>query len=107
MVFSNQSIVFFYYFVLASYQVWALQQKIAAIPRIILNHQIVAEEMAKTKTTPRGHRVKPVTAAVKWPDKMKKFLTDVDAALSTFDDQVFSMDNDEGETAYKTFSKAY
>ena len=63
--------------------------------------------MTKTKTTPQDHGVKPVTAAAKRPDKTKKFLTDVDAALSTFDDQVSSMDNDDWETAYKTFSKAY
>ena len=63
--------------------------------------------MAKTKTTPQDRGAKPVTAAAKWPDKTKKFLTDVDAALSTFDDQVSSMDNDNWETAYKTFSKAY
>ena len=63
--------------------------------------------MAKTKTTPRDRGAKPVMAAAKWPDKTKKFLTDVDAALSTFDDQVSSMDNDNRETAYKTFSKAY
>ena len=67
----------------------------------------MAEEMAKTKTTPQDHGVKPVTAAAKWPNKMKKFLTDVDAALSTFDDQISSMDNDDWETAYKTFLKAY
>ena len=48
-----------------------------------------------------------MTAAAKRPDKMKKFLTDVDAALSTFDDQVSAMDNDDRETAYKTFSKSY
>ena len=63
--------------------------------------------MAKTKTTPCDCGTKPVTAAAKWPDKMKKFLTDVDAAMTVFDDQVSSMDNDVRETAYKTFSKAY
>ena len=63
--------------------------------------------MAKTKTTPRDCVPKSVMAAAKQPDKTKKFLTDVDAALSNFDDQVSSMDNDDRETAYKTFSKAY
>ena len=107
-VFSNQSSVFFYYFVVDRYQVQMdSSTKIAAIPRIILDHQIMAEEMAKTKTTPRDRGAKPVMAATKWPDKTKKFLIDVDAALSTFDDQVSSMDNDDRETAYKTFSKAY
>ena len=62
--------------------------------------------MAKTKTTPRDRVLKSVTAAAKWPDKTKKFLANIDAALSTFDDQVSSIDNHR-ETAYKTFSKAY
>ena len=49
---------------------------------------------------------KSVTAATKWPDKTKKFLASIDAALNTFDDQVSSIDN-RRETAYKTFLKAY
>ena len=62
--------------------------------------------MAKMKTTPRDHVPKSVTAAAKWPDKTKKFLASIDAALNTFHDQVSSIDN-RSETAYKTFSKAY
>ena len=83
---------------------WTLQQ--TAIPRIVLDCQIVVEEMAKTKTTPRDCMPKSVTAAAKWPNKTKKFLANIDAALSTFDDQVSSIDNHR-ETAYKTFLKAY
>ena len=62
--------------------------------------------MVKTKTTPQDHVPKSVMAATKWPDKTKKFLDSIDAALNTFDDQVSSIDN-RHETAYKTFSKAY
>ena len=58
------------------------------------------------KTTPRDHVPKSVTAAAKRPNKTKEFLANIDAALSTFDDQVSSIDNDR-ETAYKTFLKAY
>ena len=47
-----------------------------------------------------------VTLATKWPDKTKKFLASIDAALNIFNDQVSSIDNHR-ETAYKTFSTAY
>ena len=62
--------------------------------------------MAKMKTTPRARMPTSVTAATKWPDKTKKFLASIDAALNIFNDQVSSIDNHR-ETAYKTFSKAY
>ena len=62
--------------------------------------------MAKTKTTPRDHVPKSVTAAAKWPDKTKKFLASIDTTLNIFDDQVSSIDNHR-ETTYKTFLKAY
>ena len=58
------------------------------------------------KTTPRACMPMSVTAAAKWPNKTKKFLANIDAALNIFDDQVSSIDNHH-ETAYKTFSKAY
>ena len=48
----------------------------------------------------------PVTTAAKWPNKTKKFLASIDAALNIFDDQVSSID-DCHATAYKTFTKAY
>ena len=63
--------------------------------------------IAKTKTTPQAAGTKPVTVAAKRSDKTKKFLTDVDTAITTFDDQISSMDSAVQETAYKTFSKAY
>ena len=62
--------------------------------------------MAKMKTTPRARILMSVTTAAKRPDKTKKFLASIDAALNIFDDQVSSIDNHR-ETAYKTFSKAY
>ena len=62
--------------------------------------------MVKMKTTPQAHMPTSVTAATKWPDKTKKFLASIDAALNIFDDQVSSIDNHR-ETAYKTFSRAY
>ena len=62
--------------------------------------------MAKTKTTPQARIPMSVTTATKWPNKTKKFLASIDAALNIFDDQVSSIDN-HSETAYKTFSKAY
>ena len=62
--------------------------------------------MAKTKTMPQACMLMSVMAATKWPDKTKKFLASIDAALNIFDDQVSSIDNHH-ETAYKTFSKAY
>ena len=62
--------------------------------------------MAKTKTTPWAHIPMSVTMAAKWPDKTKKFLASIDAALNIFNDQVSSIDNHR-KTAYKTFSKAY
>ena len=63
--------------------------------------------MEKTKTTPRGSSVQPMTAAAKQPDKMQKFLTDIDMALSNFDDQISTMDNNIQEAAYANFSTAY
>ena len=62
--------------------------------------------MAKTKTTPQARTPTPVTTAAKWPDKTKKFLASIDAALNIFDDQVSSID-DCRATVYKTFTKAY
>ena len=63
--------------------------------------------MAKTKTTPRGAGMKPVTTAAKWPDKTEKFLDDIDGALSNFDDEISSVDSKTREAAYETFVKTY
>ena len=58
--------------------------------------------MAKTKTTPRAGTPTPVTMAAKRPDKMKKFVANIGAALNIFDDQISSL-HDCHATAYKTF----
>ena len=63
--------------------------------------------MAKTKTTPRAAAEKPVTVATKRPEKTKQFLTDVKTAITTFDDQISSLDRDVRGTAYNIFSMAY
>ena len=62
--------------------------------------------MAKTKTTPRAPVPTQVTTAAKWPDKMKKFLADISAALDIFDDEIFSL-GDCRSTAYETFILSY
>ena len=63
--------------------------------------------MGKTKPTPPGSGKKPVTTAAKRPDRTENFLTDIDEALSNFDDQISSVDIDTQETAYATFAEAY
>ena len=62
--------------------------------------------MAKTRTTPQAGTPTPVTTAAKWPDKTKKFLANIDAALNIFDDQISSLD-DCRATAYETFMISY
>ena len=59
-----------------------------------------------TTTTPRARMPIPVTTATKWPDKTKKFLVRIDAALIIFDDQISSLDEC-CATAYKTFTVSY
>ena len=63
--------------------------------------------MPKTKTTPRGGVVKPVTTAAKHPDRTEKFLDDIDMALSDFDDEISSIDKETHKAAYETFVRAY
>ena len=62
--------------------------------------------MAKTKTTPRATAPTQVTTAAKWPDKTKKFLADIRAALDIFDDEISSLGNCRA-TAYETFILSY
>ena len=93
-VFSNQSSVSFINISVGRYQ------------RSVDSSTDGGRTMAKMKTTPQAHIPTSVTVAVKRPDKTKKFLASIDAALNIFDDQVSSIDN-RRETAYKTFSKAY
>ena len=58
------------------------------------------------KTTHLACTPTPVTTATKRPDKTKKFLASIDAALIIFDDQIASLDEC-CATAYKTFTLSY
>ena len=62
--------------------------------------------MAKMKTTPRALAPTQVTTAAKRPDKTKKFLDDISAALDIFDDEISSV-GDCHATAYETFILSY
>ena len=45
--------------------------------------------------------------AAKRPDRTEKFLTNIDEALSNFDNQISSVDGDIRGAAYVTFVEAY
>ena len=62
--------------------------------------------MAKTKTTPRAPAPTQVTTAAKRPNRTKKFLADISAALDVFDDEISSV-GDCLATAYETFISSY
>ena len=62
--------------------------------------------MAKTKTSPRAPAPTQVTTAAKRPNRTKKFLADISAALEVFDDEISSV-GDHRTTAYKTFISSY
>ena len=62
--------------------------------------------IAKTKTTCRASTSTPVIMAAKWPDKTKKFLANISAALDIFDDQISSL-GDCRATAYENFIISY
>ena len=62
--------------------------------------------MAKSKTTPRALAPTQETTAAKRPDKTKKFLADISAALDIFDDEISSL-GDCHSTAYETFILSY
>ena len=62
--------------------------------------------MVKTKTTPRAPVPTKVITAAKRPDKTKKFLADISAALDIFDDEISSL-GDCRATAYETFILSY
>ena len=48
----------------------------------------------------------PVTTVAKWPDKTKKFLARIHAALIIFNNQISSLDECHA-TAYETFTISY
>ena len=62
--------------------------------------------MAKTKTTPQAPAPTQVTTAAKRPNRTKKFLADISAALDIFDDEISSV-GDCRATAYETFISSY
>ena len=62
--------------------------------------------MAKTKTTPRAPAPTQVTRTAKWPNKTKKFLADISAALDIFADEISSV-GDCRAMAYETFILSY
>ena len=64
--------------------------------RVVLNRQLMAD-MPKTKITPRA----------KYPDRRRKFLTDVKVALETFEDEVGSLLEKTRSGTYKNFLQAY
>ena len=59
-----------------------------------------------TTTTPQSRTPTPVTTAAKRPNKTKKFLARIHAALIIFDDHISSLDECRA-TAYETFTMAY
>ena len=62
--------------------------------------------MAKTKTTPWAPAPTQVTTAAKRPNRTKKFLADISAALDVFDDEISSV-GDCRATAYENFISSY
>ena len=58
------------------------------------------------KTTPQAPVPTQVTTAAKWPNKTKKFLADISAALDIFDDEISSV-GDSRAMAYETFILSY
>ena len=62
--------------------------------------------MAKTKTTSRAPAPTQVTTAAKRPNKTKKVLADISAALDIFDDEISSV-GDCRAMAYETFILSY
>ena len=71
--------------------------------------QWVNIRMAKTKLTPRssGTQHRHVSVAAKRPDKINTFLDEVDAALTTFDDEVMLLSAEQQENAYTNLTTSY
>ena len=85
-----------------------LDEKIATIPRIVLNREIVHRVMANTKTTSRATGSgRIVSATAKHPTATSKFLDTIDEALTIFDDSISSISSEEREEAYKCFATTY
>ena len=96
-VFSDESSVFFYILQWADVKFKrTLEQKIAAIPRIIINRRIVMANVAPA-ITPRAKDL----------DKMAKFVTTIKVAIETFDDEIGSLQQATQLKAYKNLVRAY
>ena len=96
-VFSDQSSIFFYILQWADIKFKrTLEQKIAAIPCIIINRCIVMANVAPA-----------VTPRAKDPDKMAKFVTTIRVALKTFDDEIGSLQQVTQLKVYKNLVRAY
>ena len=74
-----------------------LDEKIAAVPCIVLNQREILSTMAKMKVTPRA----------KHPDKTETFITAVQTAMETFDDEIASLTQDIHLKAYKNLVQLY
>ena len=96
-VFSNQSSVLFHILQWADIKFKrTLEQKIAAIPRIIINRCIVMVNI-----------VPAITPRAKDPDKTAKFITTIKIALETFDDEIGLLQQATRLKAYKNLVRAY
>ena len=85
-----------------------LDEKIVTISRLVLNHEIVHNTMAKTKTTPRATGSgRVVSATAKHPTVTSKFLDTIDEALTVFDDSILSISSEEREEAHKYLATTY
>ena len=96
-VFSDQSSVLFHILQWADVKFKrTLEQKIAAIPRIIINRHIVMANVAPA-----------ITPRAKDPNKTAKFITAIKIALETFDDEIGSLQQVTRLKVYKNLVRAY
>ena len=96
-MFSDQSSIFFYILQWADVKFKrTLEQKIAAIPRIIFNKCIVMANVAPA-----------ITPRAKDPDNMAKFVTTIKVALETFNDEIGSLQQATRLKVYKNLVRTY
>ena len=95
---SNQSSVFFYILQWASMEYSrTIDQKIAAVPRIVLDRKEVMSTMSKMK----------ISSQAKYPDKTQTFITAVQMAMEIFEDEIASLTQDIHLKAYKNLVRSY
>ena len=95
---SNQSSIFFYILQWASIKYSrTIDQKIAAVPRIVLDRKEVMSTMSKTKISSRA----------KYPDKTQTFVTAVQMAMEIFEDKIAALTQDIHLKAYKNLVRSY